>query len=306
MSVAKGSIRAWAMAIRPRTLAAGAIPVAVGTAVVAREGEVRAGPALAALAGALLLQIGSNLANDYYDCVRGADTADRKGPLRVTQAGLIPPAAVRRGYRVAFGLAFLVGIYLVAVGGWPIVAIGLAGILCGWAYTGGPAPLGYVGLGDVLVFAFFGPAAVVGTAYVQTGEASQLAWRASVPIGLLATAILAVNNLRDLDTDRACGKRTLAVRLGRRFSRVYYVLLVLGAFAAAVPAGGARAAGAFVVALPLAVAPTWAVLSTVDGPALNRALAQTAVLLVGYGALLAALHVLHSSGCTWWFWSPWE
>lgn len=306
MSVAVGSIRAWAMAIRPRTLAAGAIPVAVGTSVAARDGAVRAGPALAALAGALLLQIGSNLANDYYDCVRGADTQDRKGPLRVTQAGLIAPAAVRRGYRVAFGLAFVVGIYLVAVGGWPIVAIGLAGIFCGWAYTGGPAPLGYLGLGDVLVFAFFGPAAVVGTTYVQTGEASALAWRASVPIGLLATAILAVNNLRDLDTDRACGKRTLAVRLGRRCSRVYYVLLVLGAFAAVVPAVGARAAWAFVVALPLAIAPTWAVLSTVDGPTLNRALSQTAALLVGCGVLLAVVHVLHSDAWTSWFSLPWE
>ena len=169
----------WLLAIRPKTLTAGAVPVFVGTGLAFGEGHGRLLPALAALAGALLIQIGTNLVNDYYDFIRGADTAERQGPVRVTQAGLIRPATVLRAAMVVFGLAFGVGLYLVGVGGWPIVAIGLLSLLCGYAYTGGPFPLGYHGLGDVLVMLFFGFIAVGGTYFVQTHTLSaQALWRA--------------------------------------------------------------------------------------------------------------------------------
>jgi 1,4-dihydroxy-2-naphthoate octaprenyltransferase len=235
--------------------------------------------------------VGSNLANDVYDFERGADTEARLGPLRVTQAGLLSPRAVRTGMRVAFVLAAATGLFLVARGGWPIATLGMLALLAAWAYTGGPLPLGYLGLGDPLVFAFFGLVAVAGTHYVQAGELSPLALAAALPLGLLATAILAVNNLRDRETDRAAGKRTLAVRLGERPSRRYYALLVLGAYAA-LP--GLRVAGAAAAALlPLASLPfALRLVRRVSRPEedvrLNATLADTARLLALHGALLAA------------------
>ncbi len=219
--------RVWLLAARPKTLTAALAPVWIGVGYAVWEGHFRPLPALAALVGAVLIQVGTNFANDYYDHQRGGDTSARVGPVRVTQAGLIQPDSVRRAAFVMFGLAFAVGTYLVAVGGWPIVVIGVASLLSGWAYTGGPFPLAYNGLGDLFVLVFFGPVAVAGTYWVQA-----LQWRpgllvAGIAVGALATAILVANNLRDLDTDSAAGKRTLPVLLGRRAGRMEYLVLLL-------------------------------------------------------------------------------
>lgn len=218
------------LAARPRTLPAAAAPVITGSAVAFWDGYFQPLPALAALLAALLLQIAANLANDVFDFKRGADTAERLGPLRVTQAGLLSPRQVLTGMWICFGLASLLGIYLVAIAGWPIVMIGLASILAAIAYTGGPFPLGYYGLGDLAVFVFFGLAAVCGTYYVQALKLSSLAIWSALPMGFLITAILVVNNLRDIETDRAAGKKTLAVRLGVQGTRWEYLLLCMGAY----------------------------------------------------------------------------
>ncbi|MEL7563855.1 MAG: 1,4-dihydroxy-2-naphthoate polyprenyltransferase [Dehalobacterium sp.] len=204
----------WMLAIRPKTLPAAMGPVIVGTALAAGDHTFRFGPALAALLAALLLQIGSNLANDVFDFKKGSDTKERTGPVRVTQAGLLTPRQVMMGMWTVFALAFVIGTYLIWVGGWPILTIGVLSIIFAIAYTGGPFPLGYHGLGEVFVFIFFGPVAVCGTYYVQAGFLAASAWWASLPIGLLITAILVVNNFRDLETDKKVGKRTLSVRLG--------------------------------------------------------------------------------------------
>jgi 1,4-dihydroxy-2-naphthoate octaprenyltransferase len=215
------------LAARPKTLVAAAAPVVVGAGLAAHDATFAALPALAALAGALLIQIGTNLANDYYDFVRGADTADRVGPARVTQAGLLAPDAVRRAMVLVLVAAMLPGAYLVSIAGWPIVWIGLVSIACAVLYTGGPAPLAYHGLGDVFVFVFFGLVAVGGTYYVQAGTWPVDVWLAGAGVGALSTAVLVVNNLRDIETDARAGKRTLAVRLGRGGTQMEYVLLLV-------------------------------------------------------------------------------
>ncbi len=226
MSVADLSpLQIWILAARPKTLPAAAAPVIVGVGTALAEGVFRAGPATAALLGALLIQIGTNFANDYFDFQKGADNEARLGPTRVTQAGLLAAREVAAGMWIAFGLASLAGLYLIIQAGWPVLLIGLASILAGIAYTGGPFPFGYHGLGDFFVFVFFGPVAVVGTYFVQSGAASPAAVWSSLPIGSLATAILVVNNLRDIETDAIAGKHTLAVRLGRSGTRLEYLLL---------------------------------------------------------------------------------
>jgi 1,4-dihydroxy-2-naphthoate octaprenyltransferase len=217
----------WWLAIRPKTLPAAASGVVMGSALAWMDHSFQVLPALAALCAALLLQIGSNVANDVYDFERGADTSERHGPLRVTQAKLLAPEQVKRGMWIIFGLAALFGLYLALLRGWPVIIIGLAAIISAIAYTGGPFPLGYYGLGDVFVFVFFGLAAVAGTYYVQTGSVSSAAWWMSVPIGLMVTDILIVNNLRDLEHDRAAGKHTLAVFLGERWTRLQYVSFMI-------------------------------------------------------------------------------
>jgi 1,4-dihydroxy-2-naphthoate polyprenyltransferase len=220
----------WLLAARPKTLPAAAAPVIAGTAAAFYQDAFRPGPALAALAAALLLQVGANLANDAFDYQRGADTKERLGPLRVTQAGLLTYRQVLGGMWLTFALASLFGLYLIFVAGWPVLLIGLASILAAVAYTGGPLPLGYYGLGDLAVFIFFGLAAVCGTYFVQAGTVSALAVWSAIPMGLLITAILVVNNLRDIRTDRAAGKRTLAVRLGQAGTRWEYLLCLAGAY----------------------------------------------------------------------------
>ena len=216
----------WMLASRPKTLPAAASGVVTGTALALRDGHFRFGPALAALFVALLLQIGSNLANDVYDYERGADAGERHGPTRVTQAQLLTPAQVKVGMWTVFGLAGLLGLYLTFVAGWVVILIGLAAICSAIAYTGGPFPLGYYGLGDLFVFIFFGVAAVAGTYFVQAGSVSLEAWWMSLPIGWLIVDILVVNNLRDINADRAAGKHTLAVRFGERGTRIQYIVLL--------------------------------------------------------------------------------
>jgi len=280
---------AWATAIRPKTLAAAVVPVAVGTAVAAVTSGVVVGPALAALLGALLIQVGTNFANDVYDAEKGADTDARTGPTRAVASGMLSPAQVKRGMAVVFGVAVLVGVYLASVVGWGIFALGVVCIGAGIAYTGGPFPLAYNGLGDVFVLLFFGFVAVAGTAYVQTGEVPGLAFLAAVPVGTLATALLVVNNVRDEATDAAAGKRTLVVMFGRRFAFVEYAVMLLAAFA--VPAILVALGRPPQVLLPWVTAPLavrlFGRLRRETGAALNDVLAGTAKLLLLFGVLFA-------------------
>ncbi len=286
----------WLLAIRPRTLPAAASPVIAGSALAFLENKFRFGPALAALLAALLLQIGANIANDVFDYYRGADTAQRLGPVRVTQAGLLKPRQVVEGMWVVFGLAAVLGIYLTIVAGWPVLVLGLLSIAAAIAYTGGPYPLGYIGLGDLFVFLFFGLAATCGAYYVQAREVSAAVVWASIPMGLLITAILVVNNLRDIDTDRAAGKRTLAVRLGEKGSRIEYLLCMAGAYAAPLlmavlgitPVFGLLAW----LSAPLALALVRTV-ATVEGRPLNRALAGTGQLALAFSLLFSLGLVLY-------------
>lgn len=287
--VRPGSLRAWVLASRPATLTAAVVPVLVGTAAAHALGEFQKGPAVAALVGAMLIQIATNYANDVFDAEKGADTEERLGPTRAVQAGLLSARAVRAGMIVTFGLAVLVGLYLTAVAGWPVVAIGVASILSGIAYTGGPYPLGYHGLGDVFVMAFFGFVAVCGTVFVETGAVPALAVLASIPVGALATCILVVNNLRDRHTDIKAGKRTLAVRLGRGGALAEYVLLLVAAYA--VPVVLAVQHGKMWLLLPLASLPVAVLLFRriirSEGRDLNPCLANTAKLLLLFGALFS-------------------
>ena len=281
--------RAWLLAMRPATLWAAVAPVLVGSACAQFAGGFRPVPALAALLGALFIQIGTNFANDLFDFDKGADTAERLGPTRAVQAGLLSRAQMARGTALAFGLASVAGLYLVVIGGPWIAAIGIASIVSGIAYTGGPLPLGYLGLGDLFVFVFFGLVAVTATTFVQQGIVTELSWWAAVPVGTLATAILVVNNLRDRRTDREAGKRTLAVRWGSGFARAEYVLLIAVAVAVP-PALWWRGLSAWVL-LPLLLAP-WATVLAVqvcrrDGRALNPCLGATARLMLAYCLLLA-------------------
>ena len=281
------ALRLWLVAARPRTLPAAAAPVLVGAALAWHDGVFAPLPALAALVGALLLQVGANLANDYYDHVKGADTAERVGPTRATQSGLLPAAHVRNATFAVFGVAVVLGSYLVSVGGWPIVVVGLASVLAGWAYTGGPYPLGYHGLGDAFAFVFFGPVAVVGTYYVQALAVTPEAFLASVPVGLLTTAILVVNNVRDARTDAKAGKRTLVVRLGERAGRAEYALLTWGAYAVLPVLALRTSAFAMlpILALPFAFALVGAVRRE-SGAVLNARLAATAQHLLLFSALM--------------------
>lgn len=286
-----GTLQAWVLAVRPRTLPAAVAPVVAATGLAAGRGVASPGPAAAALAGALLIQIATNLANDYFDFMKGGDTEDRLGPTRVVQAGLLPARAVAIGTAVALLLAVAVGAYLVWVGGVPILVIGIVALVLAVAYTGGPFPLAYHGLGDVFVFVFFGPVAVAGTYWVQALRFDPELLTLGVGLGGLITAILVVNNLRDRETDARAGKRTLAVRMPVGGSRAEYAVLI--ALALAVPALGIGLHG-----WPAAVLLAWAslvvllrplsrVLSFEDPRELNRALAGTARGVAWYGGLLA-------------------
>jgi len=230
LPIRPGAFQTWILAVRVPTLPAAIVPVLVGTAAAWTDGYFRAGPFVAAMVASLLIQIGTNLANDYFDFRKGADTAERLGPVRITQSGLVPPETVRTATMLVFGLAALIGVYLTVAGGLPILVIGLCSIAAGVLYTGGPWPLAYHGLGDLTVFIFFGLVAVVGTVFLHTGAFSVTAVVYALPVAALVTAILVVNNLRDIATDRVAGKRTLAVRLGPAATRMEYLLLLLVAY----------------------------------------------------------------------------
>jgi 1,4-dihydroxy-2-naphthoate octaprenyltransferase len=289
-AVRPDSAAAWWLAARPATLSAAFVPVAVGTACAAASGGVRELPALAALLGAFLIQIGTNFANDLFDFEKGADTDARVGPTRAAQAGLLSVSALRVGMVLSFALATLMGVYLTWVAGPIIVVVGVLSILSGVAYTGGPYPLGYHGLGDVFVLIFFGLVAVVTTAFVQLGQVSPLSLWASWPVGALATAILVVNNVRDRETDVVAGKGTLVVRLGRRAGLAEYALLLVTSYAVPVVIWRLQLAGPLVL-LPLLTAPLAALrmrqLMSLRGEALNATLVGTAKLLLFFGLLFS-------------------
>jgi len=295
--------RAWLMAARPHTLPAGVSPVVVGVGAAYELDVLAALPALAALVGAVLIQLGSNFANDYYDAMNGADTDEREGFTRVTQAGLIDPASVKRAMYAALAAAMVVGCYLVYVGGLPILVVGLASVVAAVAYTGGPFPFGYYGLGDLFVFVFFGVVAVVGTVYVQAasyapafpltpppGTLPLAAFVASLGVAAISTNILVVNNVRDMETDAKAGKRTLAVRIGYAGSRAQYVALFCLAYAVPVwfaLAGYGPQALLPLLSLPLAVSVTRTLLAHDDAEHLDPALTRTGQTLALYSVCLA-------------------
>ena len=287
------AVRIWVMAARVRTLPASVAPVLVGTSLALGAGTFHALAFVAALLGAVFIQVGTNLSNDYSDARRGADTEDRLGPVRVTAGGLVPPGQVLLATYATFGLAVGCGAYLVAVAGPELLAVGAASILAGVLYTGGPRPYGYEGLGELFVFLFFGVVAVAGSYFVQVQELPWQAFVCAVPVGLLASAILVVNNVRDLETDRRAGKRTLAVRLGRARTRTLYVAMLSCAFLAAPLPWLLGSMSAWLllgwVTIPLAVSVARVVRTRTDGRALNAALART-------GAMQLLFCLLYSAG----------
>jgi 1,4-dihydroxy-2-naphthoate octaprenyltransferase len=279
----------WLRGARPRTLVASICPVLVGTAVAASAGRLVLWRALAALVVSVAIQVGVNYANDYSDGVRGTDTPERIGPARLVAAGLASPARVRLAAALAFGVAGLAGLSLAIAVDPRLLLVGVVSVVAAVLYTGGPRPYGYAGFGELAVLVFFGVVATTGTAYVQVERLSGLALAASVPVGLGAVAILLANNIRDLDGDRAAGKRTLVVRLGRGRSRVAFVATVVAMFVLVGVIGVRRPAALVALAtIPLAVAPVRLVLRREDGPGLVAALAATARLQLGFCILLAA------------------
>jgi 1,4-dihydroxy-2-naphthoate octaprenyltransferase len=285
-------MRIWLMAARPRTLPAAIAPVLVGTSLAGFTHVFHPLRFLAALLGALFIQVGTNLSNDYSDARRGADTEDRLGPVRVTAGGLVPPRQVLVATYVTFGLAVLAGVYLIVVAGWQLLIVGAASILAGVAYTGGPRPYGYEGLGEVFVFLFFGVVAVAGSFFVQVRHLSWEAFALAVPVGLLAAAILVVNNTRDIDSDRRAGKRTLAVKLGRERTRAMFVAVYALAYLLTPVTWLFGPTTAWVLlpwlTLPLAAAVVRIVRTRTDGPSLNGALARSGMLQLAFCALLSA------------------
>ncbi len=291
-SASPNGIRIWLMAARVRTLPAAVAPVLVGTALAGFMHIFYPLRFIAALIGAVFIQVGTNLSNDYSDARRGADTEDRLGPVRVTAGGLVPPKQVLIATYVSFGIAVLAGIYLVAVAGWQLLIVGAASILAGVLYTGGPKPYGYEGLGEVFVFLFFGIVAVAGSYFVQTTHLDWEAFALAVPVGLLASGILVVNNVRDIDTDRRAGKRTLAVRLGRERTRTMFAAMVYVAYLLTPVTWLFGPLKPWVLlpwlTLPIAAPVVRTVRNHTDGGSLNQALAQTGMLQLAFCTLLAA------------------
>ncbi|MGB9184663.1 MAG: 1,4-dihydroxy-2-naphthoate polyprenyltransferase [Solirubrobacteraceae bacterium] len=287
-----GGVRIWLMAARPRTLPAAVAPVLVGTALAGYMGVFHALRFVAALLGAILIQVGTNLSNDYSDARRGADAEDRLGPVRVTAGGLVPPRQVLIATYATFALAVLAGVYLVVVAGWQLLLVGAASILAGVAYTGGPKPYGYEGLGEVFVFLFFGIVAVAGSYFVQVRHLGWEAFALAVPVGLLAAAILVVNNVRDIDSDRRADKRTLAVRLGRERTRTLFAGIVYLAYVLAPVTWIFGPLSAWILlpwlTLILAARLVRVVRNHADGPSLNKALAQSGMLQLAFCTLLSA------------------
>ena len=285
-----GAVAVWILAARPKTLWASISPVVIGIAMAFGDGGFHAPAALVALACSVLIQVATNFANDLFDYQKGADTEARQGPMRVTQAGLATPGMMKRGIFVVLTLTLLGGLYLIWRGGWPAALIGIFSVAAGMLYTGGPRPLGYVGLGDLFVLVFFGPVAVAGTYYVQALTVTATVIVAGLAPGLLSVAILAVNNLRDADEDRRTGKRTLAVRFGPGFARAEYIIAVV--MACILPlvlylASGQHPYSVAAVAVVAVALPAFRRLFTTEGPLLNPVLAYTARLLLLYSAVFS-------------------
>jgi 1,4-dihydroxy-2-naphthoate polyprenyltransferase len=291
-TAAPSGVRIWLMAARIRTLPAAIAPVLVGTALAGWQHVFHPLRFVAALVGAIFIQVGTNLSNDYSDARRGADAEDRLGPVRVTAGGLVPPSQVLVATYVSFGVAVLAGVYLVVVAGWQLLLVGAASILAGVLYTGGPKPYGYEGLGELFVFLFFGIVAVAGSYFVQVKHLDWKAFALAVPVGLLASGILVVNNFRDIDSDRRAGKRTLAVRLGRDKTRTMFAVIVYLAFVLAPVTWVFGPMKPWVLlpwlTLPLAAQIVREVRNRTDGPSLNQALAHTGMLQLAFCTLLSA------------------
>lgn len=290
------SLKTWLLAFRPKTLPAAIAPVMIGTAMAFGDGVQHFTTAFICLLAALAIQIGTNIANDYYDFIKGTDTIQRIGPTRMTQAGLIQPSTMKLAFIVSFAAAVVLSIWLVNRGGWPIAVIGILAILSGILYTAGPYPLGYIGLGELFVFIFFGPVAVAGTYYVQSYEINMAVILAGIAPGLISVAILTVNNLRDIESDRTAGKRTLAVRFGRSFAVYEFLCSIMAA--SLIPVlifcliedhkAILTCAGISLISVPTIKT----VLTTSDGPLLNDALAMTGQLLMVYSVLFSVGWIL--------------
>jgi 1,4-dihydroxy-2-naphthoate polyprenyltransferase len=286
------NVKTWILAARPKTLPAAVAPVVIGVAIAYADGALHWMSTACAVIGAILIQIGTNFANDYFDFVKGTDTETRKGPTRATQAGLVTPTAMRNAFVATFALALLPGAYIIYRGGWPFLAIGLLGIASGILYTGGPYPLGYLGLGDIFVLIFFGPVAVAGTHYLNTLEWSMFSVVSGLGPGLISVALLTVNNLRDVDEDRVAGKMTLPARFGRRFARLEYLACIFAA-AFVMPMYLYAATGQRLFALvPLIIVPlslpiVRVVFTVTDGPSLNGALGATGRMLVVFAVVFS-------------------
>lgn len=289
-------LKTWLMAFRPKTLPAAIAPVLIGTAMAFGDGIQHFPTALICLLAALAIQIGTNIANDYYDFKKGADTDERIGPVRVTQAGLIKPSTMKLAFIISFAVAIVLGALLIKRGGWPIAVIGISAILAGIFYTAGPRPLGYIGLGDIFVLIFFGPVAVGGTYYVQSYEFNSAVFLAGFAPGLISVAILTVNNLRDITSDHKTGKRTLAVRFGRSFALSEYLFAIISASLIPVVIYILIQDHIAILAsavLALAAIPAIKIVLTApDGPALNRALGMTGRLLMIYSVIFSIGWVL--------------
>lgn len=285
------SLKIWILACRPKTLPAAVAPVILGSAMALGDGGFHWPSAVLCFWGSLIIQIGTNLANDYYDFKKGTDTSERTGPVRVTQAGLIAPKTVQIGAIFSFGIALIIAFELSLRGGWPFLAIGIAAIVSGFLYTAGPKPLGYNGLGEVFVFIFFGPVAVTGTYYIQMREINPAVILAGIAPGLLSAAILIVNNLRDIETDRKANKKTLAVRFGKTFTQIQYILFI--SIASLMPIVIYMVIHERIqilwssIILLLAAFSIHTVCSRTDGTALNQALASTGLLLLTYSLLFS-------------------
>lgn len=286
------SLAVWISATRPRTLPAALAPVLVGSAFAWRDNSLVWPAALACLGFALLIQIGTNFANDYFDFIKGADTAERVGPRRAVASGLVSPVKMKLATILVFAAAFLVGLTLLKYGSWPLLVIGVTSILCGIAYTGGPYPLGYNGLGDVFVFIFFGLVAVGATYFVQAGAVTFDVMLAACAVGLLSTNILLVNNYRDVETDAKAGKRTLVVRFGRRFARIQFGVSLAVAFT--IPVHLVLRGYPLPALLPLSILPL--ALRQIVRLAAARTPAELIALLGDTGKLLALYAILLSAG----------
>lgn len=281
----------WVLAARPATLPAGVAAVVVGSALAGADGVFRWDAFLVTLFAAIAIQVGVNYANDLADAEKGADTAARIGPTRAVASGLLTAGQMKRGIAVCFGLAAMAGVYLIWLAGWVILAVGIVSIIAALGYTNGPIPYGYYGLGEVFVFVFFGLVATVGTRYVFDRTAPADAWLSGVSMGFLAAAILVANNVRDIETDRTAGKRTLAVMLGRQAARWMYAALVVVAYGVMAVAVVADVLPLWAlltfVSIPLAVAPVRTIFTQTEGPPLIGVLKATARLQLAFAALLS-------------------